>query len=122
MYKAEFASINLGQGFACYFLPDPVDDRVMTDPDQSLGGAQANPFGIMAKCIFFQIISNLASVEFTKRMRARLTSVALMAVAAGSVFNNLGALAFGADHGHRHMMPEVELNINTYLAIPVLGL
>jgi hypothetical protein len=42
----------------------------------------------------------------------------LMAVAAGSVFDNLGALALGADHGHRHMMPETELNINTYLAIP----
>ncbi len=90
----------------------------MTDPDQSLGGAQANPFGIMAKRIFLQIISNLASVEFTKRMQTRLTSVALMAVAAGSVFNNLGALALGADHGHQHMMPEVQLNINTYLAIP----
>jgi hypothetical protein len=118
LYKAEFTGINLGQGFARYFLPDPVDNRVMTDTDQSLGGAQANPLGIMAKCIFFQIISHLASVEFTKRMRARLTSVALMAVAAGSILNNLGTLALGADHGHRHMMPEVELTINTYLAIP----
>jgi hypothetical protein len=72
----------------------------------------------MAKRIFFQIISNLAPVEFPKRMRARLTSVALMAVAASPVLNNLGALALGADHGHLYMMPEAELNINTYLAIP----
>ena len=76
----------------------------------------------MAKGIFFEIIRHLAPIELTKRMRARLTPVALMAVTAGSVFDNLSTLALGADHGHRHMMPKVELNINTYLAIPEIGL
>jgi hypothetical protein len=90
----------------------------VTHPHQPLGGSKTYPLSVMAQGIVFEIIGHDSPVQVTKGGTALFTSIALMPVTAFSVLDHLIALALTAMDVHDHIMLDVSVKINTYLAIP----
>ena len=96
----DLGSIHPFKRLASNFQPDPVHHRVVTDAQNALNGPQSQALGIQAQGLFTHGVINAPVVDQTKSALATAAQIALVSMAAGAVFDGLGALAVGAGDGH----------------------